>query len=240
MATPPSADAAYATAAGDAAASAGHRPSPATPPPGRPWLAHTVRRPGAVLQALSGHFRDADAVDVVLNHERWLELVQPARGPHQAHRSVSWTPVLGVFTHVTVLPWSAARAGSATAQSHVRALRSFAYAMRAFQADVGRFSPPHTTEGTRQLFLPRLRPLVTCTQELYGRDLLVGVSGVTHISNLKSTARALTVAGAGPRRLGGCVPPSVARPEPSVRVPPALQGDTGARERQQRAVARVC
>ena len=81
------------------------------------WLAETVRRPEACLQAVAGCFRSPGVVDVVVNHERWLELVEPA--PTEAHRSVSWTPLLGAFPSLAVCPWNARR-GVNAAETHVR------------------------------------------------------------------------------------------------------------------------
>ena len=98
-------------------------PSPAadegsTPPSdGGYWLAETVRRPEACLQAVAGCFRRPGVVDAVVNHERWLELVEPAQTG--SHRSVSWTPVFGTFTTVAVFPWNPRRGGNA-AETHVR------------------------------------------------------------------------------------------------------------------------
>jgi hypothetical protein len=81
------------------------------------WFAETVRRPEACLQAVAGCFRRPGLVDVVVNHERWLELVEPAQTG--LHRSVSWTPVFGAFTSVAVCPWNPRR-GVNEAETHVR------------------------------------------------------------------------------------------------------------------------
>lgn len=100
-------------------------PPPAADEEGSPpsdggyWLAETVRRPEACLQALAGCFRRPGVVDVVVNHERWLELVEPALTG--SHRSVSWTPVLGTISSLALFPWNPRRGGN-TAETHVRLL----------------------------------------------------------------------------------------------------------------------
>jgi len=95
--------------------------APAVPAePTSQWFAHSVRRPSTILQAVSGCFREPGTVDVVLSHERWLELVQPSREAQHTFRSVSWTPVLGVLSHLAVFPWNAARLGASAIKSHVR------------------------------------------------------------------------------------------------------------------------
>ena len=87
------------------------------------WFAHHVVPSVAVAGAVSGCFRVPGRVDVVVNHERWLELVESVPGgPHGARlRSSSWTPVFGGVAHLACLPWSARRPGRCGgAETHVR------------------------------------------------------------------------------------------------------------------------
>jgi hypothetical protein len=144
------------------------------------WFAHSVRRPSTLTQAVSGCFREPGTVDVVLSHERWLELVQPSREAQHTFRSVSWTPVLGVLTHLALFPWNAARLGASAIKSHVRWTPRQRRCSTALPAALV-VSRDHDSVATSF----RL-------QELHGKDLLVGVSGVSQDAQRSSLKRGLT------------------------------------------------